>query len=135
MSDGGRTRDDRNHNPVLCQLNYTHHTEICDCKKMVHPTGFEPVTYGLEIRCSIQLSYGCTLCSIAVYMISASTLQYLFEALIYAFYLLSCVVYRAHIHFHKFCLEWLWFSPKTDTHSLVQGQFIKVNVPLNNSLF
>ena len=25
VSDGGRTRDNRDHNPVLCQLSYTHH--------------------------------------------------------------------------------------------------------------
>ena len=25
VSDGFRTRDNRDHNPVLCQLSYTHH--------------------------------------------------------------------------------------------------------------
>jgi hypothetical protein len=34
------------------QLSYKHH------KKVVRPIGFEPMTYALEVRCSIQLSYG-----------------------------------------------------------------------------
>ena len=34
------------------QLSYKHR------KKVVRPIGFEPMTYALEVRCSIQLSYG-----------------------------------------------------------------------------
>ena len=32
---------------------------ISASQQKIHPAGFEPATNGLEIRCSIQLSYGC----------------------------------------------------------------------------
>ena len=38
---------------MLYQLSYAHHIEI----EMVRLRGLEPLTYGLEVRCSIQLSY------------------------------------------------------------------------------
>ena len=56
VADGTRTHDDRNHNPGLYQLSYSHHwynTELLAC-----PTGIEPVTPSLEGWCSIRLSYG-----------------------------------------------------------------------------
>ena len=65
VGDGTRTHDSRNHNPVLYQLNYTHHILINPHglyksliqKGLVRQKGFEPLAYCLEGSCSIQLSY------------------------------------------------------------------------------
>ena len=57
VADGTRTHDNRNHNPGLYQLSYSHHRKNFPAK-LACPTGVEPVTLGLEGRCSIQLSYG-----------------------------------------------------------------------------
>ena len=51
VGNGARTHDTRNHNPVLCQLSYTHHI------KLARQERFELPTYCLEGSCSILLSY------------------------------------------------------------------------------
>jgi hypothetical protein len=72
VADGARTHDNRNHNPGLYQLSYSHHQEnsepyLNSLKFLVTdkienfvacPTGIEPVTPSLEGWCSIRLSYG-----------------------------------------------------------------------------
>ena len=56
VDDGTRTRDTRNHNPMLYQRNYTHHMEKPN-GKMARLKGLEPLTHCLEGSCSIHLSY------------------------------------------------------------------------------
>jgi hypothetical protein len=51
-SEGVRTLDSRGHNPVLYQLSYAHRMSTT-----ARLAGLEPATTGLEVRCSIQLSY------------------------------------------------------------------------------
>ncbi len=62
VGDGTRTHNTWNHNPVLCQLNYTHHiresmARSAPKKCLVRQKGLEPLAHCLEGSCSIHLSY------------------------------------------------------------------------------
>ena len=63
VGDGTRTHNTWNHNPVLCQLNYTHHIDAEYCadhhslRELVRQKGLEPLAHCLEGSCSIHLSY------------------------------------------------------------------------------
>ncbi len=63
VNDGIRTRDRWSHNPVLYRLSYVHHASPESLLARGDPPpqarlgGFEPPAHGLEVRCSIHLSY------------------------------------------------------------------------------
>ncbi len=53
-----RRQADSNRRTRFCRPLPNHSAMSPFKKKLVRPTGVEPVTYALEGRCSIQLSYG-----------------------------------------------------------------------------
>ena len=55
VDDGTRTHNHLDHNQGLYQLSYIHHHYS---RFLARPAGLEPAACGLEIRCSLQLSYG-----------------------------------------------------------------------------
>jgi hypothetical protein len=61
VSEGTRTLDHRGHNPVLYLLSYTHRPSIAPSRSKLirgaRQKGLEPLTRGLEGRCSVHLSY------------------------------------------------------------------------------
>ena len=59
MSDGARTRDNRDHNPVLYQLSYTHHGAATSIAARQAGSGVPPTSEAASAMACSEFGPGC----------------------------------------------------------------------------